>query len=154
MYLHSSCLQRRPSVSSVFAQEEIQQFVASWAPAEQQDLGSLLDHIFTLSETRKVISSSDATVLDIRCHVGETAAKPVSPAKSPQRARPEKRQCTMRKCKAETENTELIKATLLSASPQKEIDLEEEKFELESPVLASFHSKQMSLETPMHWLFY
>ena len=140
-----------------FVQEEIQQVVSSWTPAEQQDLDSLLNHIFMLSETQKVVNRHEAQALDLKRQADGAAAKFASPAQGQQNRRLEKRQSSLRACKAESEQVEIdVSDAALSAYPKKEGNMneEEEIFRLDFPTPDSFHSKQITLETPMHWLFY
>ena len=138
-------------------QEQIQHVLLSRTPAEQQDLSRLLECIFTLSATQKVVSSLDAPALDLRYQVGRTAAKTASSAEKQQNAQPEKRQSALRKCKSESGQAKSVLSNVaLPASPHQgtEVDEEEEIFRLDSPIPVCFLNKQMPLETPMHWLFY
>ena len=131
--------------------------MCSRSVAEQEDLSRLLDCIFKLSETQNVIGSHDAHLLDLHCQASKLAAQSVSPGEKQRNALPAKRQGSVRKCKVKSEQTfSPLSDPELSASPQKEslLDEEHELFQLDSPILGGFQGKHMSLETPMHWLFY
>lgn len=141
----------------LYLQEEIQQFITLWTPAEQEVLNSILDHIIALPDRQgkeglglqKPLPHADAGQ-----EVKTIGTSPLCGEKSQSVGVQTDSNLLMTGL---SESLPSLACTGMDAQTQEGQGFDkhvEETFGMGSPLLGSLHSGHIPLDVPLGWLFY